>query len=113
MTFRVVLLVPAPEPGDSVLVDGRPHVVVALLPHQATRRPAARVSPDLPCGVCDTALEYDPTRGHWWCPVCRTGYDREALADLAAGHAAGGQRGTGCDRGAVARRGRGRRARQA
>ena len=90
MTFRVVHLVPAPEPGDSVLVDGRPHVVVSLLSHHARRRPAARVSPDLPCGVCDTALEYDPPRGQWWCPLCRTGYDRETLAGLVAEHAAEG-----------------------
>lgn len=52
----------------------------------------ARVSPDLRCGVCDTPLEYDPPRGHWWCPLCRTGYDRENLADLAAEHGAAGTR---------------------
>jgi hypothetical protein len=88
MTFRVVHLFPAPEPGDSVLIDGRPHVVVSLLSYHAQRRPAARVSPDLPCRVCKTTLEYDPSRGHWWCRDCRTEYDQKALADLVAGHAA-------------------------
>ena len=92
MTFRVVHLFPAPEPGDSVLVDGSPHVVVALISHHTRRRPATRVSPDPPCSVCDKALVYDTVRGHWWCAVCRTGYDQEALVELVARHAAEGAR---------------------
>lgn len=76
-----------PDPGDTLLIDGRPVVVLARLPATPGRKPAVRVTADLPCGACEAApLRYDAQRRRWWCPECRRAYDREALADLAREH---------------------------
>ena len=107
MTTRVVTMNPAPDPGATLLVDGVPCVVVAKLPKLRGRLPAVRVSPDLPCGVCEAAsLRFDPARRCWCCPSCRTTYGRAALADLTAEHVADGARA------GHARRDRQRRTRQ-
>ena len=59
MVTRVVSLTPAPDPGDTLLLDGRPAVVLHLLPKLPGRRPDVRAAFDLPCGACDTPLTYD------------------------------------------------------
>ena len=107
MTARVVSVTPAPDPGDTLLIDGRPAVVLYRLPAVPGRPPAARVTADLPCGTCEAGpLRYDALRRRWRCPSCRTAYDAAALADLAREHVADGVRA------GRARRGRGTRARQ-
>lgn len=93
MTTRVVSLTPAPDPGDTLLIGGRPVVVLHRLPKVSGREPAARVTADLPCGACEAApLRYDALRRRWRCPACRQAYDREALADLIREHVADGTR---------------------
>ena len=91
MVTRVVSLTPAPDPGDTLLLDGRPAVVLHLLPKLPGRRPAVRAAFDLPCGACDTPLTYDAPWRRWWCPSCKYAmvYDREALAALAREHVSG------------------------
>lgn len=89
----MVSIAPAPDPGDTLLIDGRPAVVLARLPATPGRKPAVRVTVDLPCGACEAApLRYDAPRRRWWCPECRQAYDRAALADLAREHVADGVR---------------------
>ncbi len=90
MTTRVVSLTPTPDPGDTLLLDGRPTVVLYRLPG---RNPPVRVTGDLPCGTCQSPVRYDAVRCRWWCPSCRVPYDRTALADLARVHGADGGRG--------------------
>ena len=79
------------DPGDTLLLDGRPAVVLHLLPKLPGRRPAVRAAFDLPCGACDTPLTYDAPWRRWWCPSCKYAmvYDREALAALAREHVSG------------------------
>ena len=81
MTTHVAPVLPRARPDDTVLVDGRPEVVLHLLPHLHGRPPAARPTADLPCGTCEEPLRYDALRRRWRCPSVGT-YDREALADL-------------------------------
>ena len=102
-------VVPAPAraaAGDTLMVNGRALVVAALLPRLPGRRPAARVTPDPPCGTCERALRWDVPRSCWRCPDCRQTYDRAALADLLAEHVTDGVRAGN------ARRDRERRVRQ-
>lgn len=51
MTTRVAPVPPQARPGDTVLVDGRPEVVLRLLPHLRGRPPAARLTAALPCAA--------------------------------------------------------------
>ena len=67
MTTRVVSLTPTPDPGDTLLLDGRPTVVLYRLPG---RNPPVRVTGDLPCGTCQAPVRYDTSRCQWWCPSC-------------------------------------------
>ena len=92
MTARVAPVPPPARPGDTVMVDGHPMVVVRLLPHLRGRPPAARLTPDLPCGTCEAALRYDALRRRWCCTECQSGYEGEALADLAREHVRDGVR---------------------
>ena len=92
MTARVAPVPPPARPGDTVMVDGHPMVVLRLLPHLRGRPPAARLTPDLPCGTCEAALRYDALRRRWCCTECQSGYEGEALADLAREHVRDGVR---------------------
>ena len=74
------------DPGDTLLFDGRPAVVLHLLPKLPGRRPAVRAAFDLPCGACEAPLRYDAPRRQWRCSGYSTVYDREALADVAREH---------------------------
>ena len=92
MTTHVAPVPPQARPGDTVLVDGRPEVVLRLLPHLRGRPPAARLTADLPCGTCEEPLSYDALRRQWRCSECRSTYAGEALAELAREHVRDGVR---------------------
>ena len=92
MTTRVVSFDRPPDPGDTLLVDGKPHVVLFRLPKLPGRQPAVRVTPDLPCGACEQPLCYDAPARRWRCSGCRTRYDRTALFDLVTEHLQDGAR---------------------
>ncbi|MCY4482823.1 MAG: hypothetical protein OXC12_08115 [Spirochaetaceae bacterium] len=106
MTTHVAPVPPQARPGDTVLVDGRPEVVLRLLPHLRGRPPAARLTSDLPCGTCEEPLSYDALRRQWRCSECRSTYDGEALGELVREHVRDGVRA------GKSRRERGTRARQ-
>ena len=89
MTARVAPVPPPARPDDTVMVDGHPMVVLRLLPHLRGRPPAARLTP---CGTCEAALRYDALRRRWCCTECQSGYEGEALADLAREHVRDGVR---------------------
>ena len=92
MTARVAPVPPQARPGDTVMVDGHPMVVLRLLPHLRGRPPAARLTPDLPCRTCEAPLRYDALRRRWCCTECQSGYEGKALADLAREHVRDGVR---------------------
>lgn len=92
MTSRVVALDKRPARGSTILIEGRAHVVIALLPPTPGRRPAARVTHNPPCGVCESRLRFDAPRRRWWCPECRQGYGRDAMRELLAEVVADGVR---------------------
>ena len=106
MTTHVAPVPPQACPGDTVLVDGCPEVVLQQLPHLRGRPPAARLTADLPCGTCEAPLRYDALRRRWRCSECQSAYDPEALADLIREHVRDGVRA------GKARRARGTRNRQ-
>ena len=62
------------------MVQGRPAVVVHLLPREPGRPPAARVTHDPPCRACERGLQYEAPRRRWRCPDCRTAYTPVTLA---------------------------------
>ena len=104
MTTRVVPVPPIAAPGRTVYVDGRPAVVLHLLPRQAGRPLAAHVTRDPPCRLCETRLYWDGTG--WRCPECADTSTAENLADWCLEH------GRDSARASNARRERRRRARQ-
>ena len=83
VTDGVVFIRPAPELGDTLLVDGRPAVVVSLLPGRWRHEATARCAYDLPCSRCGAPLGYSVLIQRWWCNGCRAAYGRDALAELA------------------------------
>ena len=95
MTTRMVP-VPRCEPGDTVMVDGVPALVLFLLPRLAGRPLAARVTHDPPCRLCEAPLRWELPRRTWYCTECSDVPSTETLADWAREE----------------RRGRGTRARQ-
>ena len=80
-----VLMRPAPELGDTLLVAGRPAVVVALLPGRHRHQATARCAYDLPCDRCGVPLSYSGAHQLWRCDGCDVAYGRAALAKLARG----------------------------
>ena len=82
----VVVIRPAPELGDTLLVDGRPAVVVALLPGRHRHEVTARCAYDLPCDRCGTPLSYSGMCQSWRCSGCRVFYGHRTLAKLARTH---------------------------
>ena len=86
MTTHVAPVLPQVRPGDTVLVDGHPMVVLHLLPHHRGQPTAARLTSDLPCGTCEGPLRYDALRRRWRCSECQTTYDGNTLADLVREH---------------------------
>ena len=81
-----VVMRPAPELGDTLLVDGRPAVVMSLLPGRHRHEVTARYAYDLPCGRCGTPLSYSGVHRSWRCDGCRASYGHGALAKLARAH---------------------------
>ena len=96
MTSRVVSVADLPQAaqaaGATVRVDGRYFVVLHILPRLPGRRPAARISDDVPCGTCDAPLCFDRRAARWRCPKCDTAYDRQAIEDLVTEHVEDGVR---------------------
>ena len=77
---------PAPELGDTLLVDGRPAVVVALLRGRHWREVTARCAYDPPCDRCGVPLSYSGAHQTWRCVGCDVSYGHAALARLAHVH---------------------------
>ena len=80
-----VVMHPAPELGDTLLVNGRPAVVVALLSGRHRHQVTARCAYDLPCDRCGAPLSYSGVQQSWQCNGCRVAYSRAVLAKLARG----------------------------
>ena len=84
MTCRVVRLRPSPEQGDTLLVGGRPAVVLCLLRRMTAGTAApARCAHDPPCSRCAAPLRYDDPARQWCCSGCGMVFDGPALAELA------------------------------
>ena len=90
MTTRVVSVPAAVAPGQTVTVDGRSYLVLHLLPQVAGRPPAARVTQEPFCRLCEAPLVWRP--GGWRCSGCRDTPDAATLAAWAAEHVADGAR---------------------
>ena len=90
VTIGAVLMRPTPELGDTLLVAGRPAVVVSLLPGRRRHEVTARCAYDLPCGRCGTPLSYNAAHrcARCWrrCSGCRVFYGHHSLAELARTH---------------------------
>ena len=82
VTGGTVLIRPAPELGDTLLVDGRPAVVVELLPGRHRRDATARYAYDLSCSRCNAALDYCTALQWWRCSGCGRIYGRPALTRM-------------------------------
>ena len=83
---------PAPDPGDTLLLDGVPVVVLCRLARTtAGHSTATRVTPDLPCS-CGETLAYVAALSCWRCPRCSTAYRRSALAELCRAAGDGGSK---------------------
>ena len=80
MVTRVVPVHARAVVGDTVMVHGRPAVVVHLLPREPSRPRTARVTHDPPCRACARRLQYEVPRRRWRCPDCNTIYAPVALA---------------------------------
>ena len=88
MTTQVVSVAAEAAPGMTVTVNGYAYLVLHLLPQLAGRPPAARVTRDPPCRLCDAALAWHP--GGWTCSGCPDTPNPELLAAWAAEHVADG-----------------------
>ena len=107
MTIRVAPVAAGAVVGATVLVDGRGHLVLALLSRLRGRPAAARVTADPPCRQCAAALGWEPAGKRWACAECGTAAAAEELAAWVRESGAAGLRA-----GAAARRGAGSRAHQ-
>ena len=90
MTTQVVSVTAEAVPGMTVTVNGYAYLVLHLLPQLAGRSPAARVTRDPPCRLCEELLAWRP--GGWTCSACRDTPSVETLAAWAAEHVADGER---------------------
>ena len=91
MTTRVVP-VPRCDPGATVTVDGRPALVLFLLPRLPGRPLAARVTHAPPCRLCEAPLRWRLPARRWKCSECGDRPTAEHLADLVREHVADGVR---------------------
>jgi ribosomal protein L37AE/L43A len=80
MVTRVVPVRARAVVGDTVMVRGRPAVVVDLLPREPGRSRTARVTHNPPCRACERRLQYEALHRRWRCPGCHTSYAPVALA---------------------------------
>ena len=85
MLTRVSRVAPGTMAGGSVVIDGRPHLVLNLLPPARPGAAAARVTAYPPCRLCEATLRWDLPRDGWQCPECRDAPARAALAAWARG----------------------------
>lgn len=70
MTTRVVAVRARAKPGDTLMIGGRPHLILFTLPRQLGRRPAARVTAAPTCRLCEARLQWHLTRRIWQCSEC-------------------------------------------
>ena len=80
MVTRVVPVRARAVVGDTVMVHGRPAVVVDLLPREPGRPRTARVTHDPPCRACERRLQYEALHRRWRCPDCHIVYAPASLA---------------------------------
>lgn len=80
MVTRVVPVRARAVVGDTVMVHGRPAVVVELLARERGQLHTARVTHDPPCRACERRLQYEAPRRRWRCPDCNTIYAPASLA---------------------------------
>ena len=64
MVTRVVRVRARAVVGDTVMVHGRPAVVVDLLPHERGQLHTAWVTHDPPCRACERRLQYEALVAH-------------------------------------------------
>ena len=82
MVTRVVPVRARAVVGDTVMVHGRPAVVVDLLAREPGRPRTARVTHDPPCRACERSLQYEALHRRWRCPGCDTIYAPASLAAM-------------------------------
>ena len=88
------------------MVDGRPAVVLFILPRLVGRPPAGRVTHAPPCRLCEAPLQWHLPAGRWRCSECADTPSAAHLEEWAREHVRDGSRaGKG-------RRDRGTRSRQ-
>ena len=92
MTTYVAPVPPPARPGDTVMVNGRAALTLHLLPRLAGRPPAARVTHDPPCRLCEAALRWELAARRWRCSECADAPAAEVLAAWAREHTADGVR---------------------
>ena len=80
MTIRVAPVPARAVVGATVLVDGRGHLVLALVPRLRGRPAAARVTADPPCGQCTAPLSWEQAGKRWACAECAATPAAEELA---------------------------------
>ena len=68
------------------MVDGRPTVVLHLLPRLAGRPRSARVTNKPPCRRCEAPLHWQLPERRWRCSVCSDTPSTEQLAEWAREH---------------------------
>ncbi|MDE0227786.1 MAG: hypothetical protein OXJ62_02895 [Spirochaetaceae bacterium] len=85
-------MAPRTAAGDTVMVDGRPTVVLHLLPRLAGRPRSARVTNKPPCRRCEAPLHWQLPERRWRCSVCSDTPSTEQLAEWAREHGDDGGR---------------------
>lgn len=81
MTTRVVAVRARAKPGDTLMIGGRPHLILFTLPRHPGRRPAARVTAAPICRLCEARLQWRLPQRFWQCSECD---DTPSAARLAA-----------------------------
>ena len=89
MVTRVVSVPTGAQPGRTVTVDGRGHLVLQVLTRSGGP-PEARVTHAPPCPRCDAPLKW--RAGGWGCSKCRDTPPAAYLAALAANYMTAPQR---------------------
>ena len=80
MTTRVVAVRARARPGDTLMIGGRPHLILFTLPRQPGRRPAARVTAAPTCRRCEARLQWRLPQRFWQCSECADTPSADQLA---------------------------------
>ena len=92
MTTRVVPVPARTAPGATVMVDGRPAVVLFILPRLVQRPRAGRVTHEPPCRLCEAPLQWHLPAGRWRCSECADTPSAAHLGEWAREHVRDGSR---------------------